>query len=143
MAKTNKKQSRKSFTDAKVRSIKFRLLEKVQGFLRPSNTTITIIVKKKRLTKEECTDIQKMLKIDEELTITDAKTEWEYSRHSRTVKVNDPQKFKSRLLKCQKKYPHLAIFADSISFRKRFGSLISVVIGGMIAVAKFIIDIFW
>ena len=84
-----------------------------------------------------------LVSIEEDLTTTDTKTEWKYSRHSRTVRVNDPQKFKTRLLKCQKKYSHIAIFADFISIKKQFRLLIGSVIGGIAVVVKILIDLFW
>ena len=60
-----------------------------------------------------------MLGIEEDLTTTDVKTEWKYSKHSRAVRINNPKKFKASLLKFQRKHPDIAIFADSISLKRQ------------------------
>ena len=142
MTKINKKQSGKSSTNAKGRSTKFKLPQKVHAFFRPANTTISIVLTNQRLTRDMCADIQKTLKIKEDLGTTVVQTELNHSRHSQTIRVDDPTQFKARLLKCQQKYSQVAFFADYISLNRQFRPLIGTVVGAGIVIIKVVLDMF-
>ncbi len=130
--------------NVKERFTKLHLFEKIKSFFKPPNTRISIILKNRRLTIEQCKDIQKMLKIDEDFIMTDTQTGWTYSRHSRKIYVGDPTEFKKRLTECGKKYPDIAFFADFISFKNQFSKIItSVLIAVISIVIKLILDMFW
>lgn len=141
MTKRKEKQSRKSLIDAKTKSTKSKLLEKIRDLLKFSDTTITIILTD-TLTDEMCADMQKTLKISKDMT-TNYSTHGKFYKHTLRVHVNNKQKFKKNIGKIQDKYPGIAIYPEFTSQRKKIWPIFTAAAGFVGGIVKYLLDLLW
>ena len=118
MRKTNRKQSTRSSVGAVTRFTRFKLLGRIQDLLRSPNTQITIILTESR-TQELCEDIQKTLKIREDIGTTNYTIHGRFFRHVLQIRVDNGRKFKNNFVKLQRKYENVVIIQEPISNEKR------------------------
>ena len=101
------------------RFIRLRSPKKLDDLLKSSpNTRITLILTES-LTPELCADIQKILKIREDVDSTSHTMLGKFFKHTFQVRVDDRHKFKRNMIKLRDKYPHIVIDSESVSHRKR------------------------
>lgn len=118
-----------------------RLPEKIRARLRFPNTKITIVLNEP-FTKNLCEDVQKTLKIKEDMTTTNYSVHGRYYRHVSRIRIKDLQRFKNNLGKLQDKYPGIVFYTEPISYRNQI--LLGPVIGTSGIVMKILItDLIW
>ena len=112
----NKRRLTKSSTNAKGRSTKFRLGARIRDSLTPTKITFTL---SKQLTEELCEDIQRTLKIKEDIVTTEYTPLGKFYMHTVWVRANNRHKIKDLMTKLRKKHPGIAIAYESVSYKKQ------------------------
>ena len=112
MRKKEKRSQKKYSRNVKERSNLFRLMYEIfrKAFPNIPNIRLRLHLKEEMLGATRCKELQRVLKLEQDLTDTNVRVDYKFHRYRWEIRVKNPTTFKRALATYQKKNPDIESF---------------------------------
>ena len=135
---------KESSNNVKKKSKRFKSKRRIFKKIFPDipNTRLRLHLKEHGLDAFTCKDLQKVLKLEQDLTDTKVQIAYKFHRYKWEIKVKNSQTFKRALAVYQQNNPDIDIFSEDMFPKGPIIQYIGYLLGGIFGSIQFIISIF-